>query len=50
MRPVTTQDFLLAAHRAEIDTLQHLQLNCDLVIRASELIHELQRERGLSNT
>ncbi|TNC84550.1 MAG: hypothetical protein CSH37_10600 [Thalassolituus sp.] len=46
----TSEDFLLAAKHAEIAALQQLQINCTLVTRVTELIHELQRERGLSNT
>lgn len=50
-QPLTTsEDFLLAAKHAEISALQQLQINCTLVTRVTELIHELQRERGLSNT
>ena len=45
----TSEDFLLAAKHAEIAALQQLQVNCRLVGRVTELIHELQRERGLSN-
>lgn len=46
----TTKDFLLAAKRSEIDTLRQLMISCDLVDKVTDLIHELQRERGLSNT
>ena len=46
---LTTEDFLLAAKRSEISTLRQLMISCDLVTRATELIHELQRERGQSN-
>ncbi len=46
----STEDFLYAARRAEIASLKQLEVSCDLVIRATELIHELQRERGLSNS
>lgn len=45
----TSEDFLLAAKHAEIAALQQLQVNCRLVGRVTELIHEVQRERGLSN-
>lgn len=46
----TPEDLLLAAKRAGISDLQQLQRNSELVIRVSRLIHELQRERGISNT
>ncbi len=46
---LTTEDFLLAAKRSEISTLRQLMISCDLVTRVTELIHELQRERGQSN-
>ena len=46
----TTEDFLLAAKRAEISSLHQLLVSCGLVTKVTELIHELQRERGLSNT
>lgn len=42
-------DFLLAAKRAEIASLNQLVTSCELVTRVNDLIHELQRERGLSN-
>ncbi|MEC8444065.1 MAG: nitrate- and nitrite sensing domain-containing protein [Pseudomonadota bacterium] len=47
---LTSEDFLLAAKSAEIHTLQQLLISCDLVTKVTQLIHELQRERGLSNT
>ena len=46
---LTTEDFLLAAKRSEIAALQQLLISCDLVTKVTELIHQLQRERGLSN-
>lgn len=46
----STEDFLLAAKQSEINALEHLMINCDLVIQISNLIHELQKERGLSNS
>lgn len=46
----TTQDFLLSAKRSEIAALKQLLISCGLVTKVTELIHELQRERGLSNT
>lgn len=45
----TTETFFLAAKRAEIASLRQLMASCELVDRVSNLIHELQRERGLSN-
>ncbi|WP_430462697.1 nitrate- and nitrite sensing domain-containing protein [Thalassolituus sp. LLYu03] len=47
---LTTEDFLLAAKQSEISALKQLLINCDLVTKVTELIHELQRERGLSNS
>ncbi len=44
-----TAQFLLAAKRAEITSLNQLVASCELVTRVNDLIHELQRERGLSN-
>ncbi len=41
--------FLLAAKRCEMADLQQLTQTSDLVRRTAALIHELQRERGLSN-
>lgn len=41
--------FLLAAKRGEIAELQQLTLTAALVDASARLIHELQRERGLSN-
>jgi len=46
----TTEDFLLSAKRAEIAALKQLLISSSLVTKVTELIHELQRERGLSNT
>lgn len=46
---LTTEDFLLAAKNSEISTLRQLMISCDLVTRVTDLIHELQRERGQSN-
>lgn len=45
----TAQDFLLAAKRCEIHSLEQLSLTCELVKDVSSLIHVLQRERGASN-
>ena len=44
-----TAQFLLAAKQAEIKALQQLSANCLLVASISELVHQLQRERGISN-
>ncbi len=41
--------FLTAARRCEIDDLQHLAQTAELVRVCARLIHELQRERGVSN-
>lgn len=41
--------FLLAAKQAEIKALQQLSTSCLLVTGISELVHQLQRERGISN-
>lgn len=41
--------FLTAARRCEIDDLQHLAQTAALVRVCARLIHELQRERGVSN-
>lgn len=43
------ESFLLAAKRSEINALHHLMLSSKLVIVVSNIIHELQKERGLSN-
>ncbi|TDO98849.1 nitrate regulatory protein [Marinomonas balearica] len=48
--PLTTENFLLAAKQSEINALKRLMLSSKLVIRVTELIHELQKERGLSNS
>ncbi|ADZ92102.1 nitrate regulatory protein [Marinomonas mediterranea] len=45
-----TENFLLAAKQSEINALKRLMLSSKLVIRVTELIHELQKERGLSNS
>jgi hypothetical protein len=45
----STAQFLLAAKQAEIKALQQLSANCLLVTSVSELVHQLQRERGISN-
>lgn len=50
MAPARTPEyFLLAARRAEIAALQHLAASCRLVTDACALVHQLQRERGISN-
>lgn len=45
----TTKRFLLAAKHAEMKALQHLSSNCQVVTSISELIHQFQKERGISN-
>lgn len=45
----TGLDFLLAAKRCEIDSLQRLALTATLVEVTARLVHALQRERGLTN-
>ncbi|KXI27268.1 nitrate regulatory protein [Paraglaciecola hydrolytica] len=45
----TTKRFLLAAKHAEISALQHLASNCQVVSSICELIHQFQKERGISN-
>ena len=44
-----TEQFLLAAKHAEIHTLEQLAASCEVVMAVSALIHQLQRERGISN-
>ncbi|MDF1763722.1 MAG: nitrate- and nitrite sensing domain-containing protein [Oleibacter sp.] len=46
----STEDFLIATKHCELHALQQLLINCGLVTKVTELIHEVQRERGLSNT
>lgn len=41
--------FLLAARRCEIHSLEQLALTCELVSGIGQLVHMLQRERGVSN-
>ncbi len=41
--------FLIAARRCEIHGLEQLALTCELVSGIGQLIHMLQRERGVSN-
>lgn len=41
--------FMLAARRAELDELQGLVSTCGLVTCISQLVHDLQKERGYSN-
>ncbi|NCT98806.1 MAG: ANTAR domain-containing protein [Comamonadaceae bacterium] len=45
----TGLDFLLAAKRCEIDGLQRLAFTATLVDVSARLVHQLQRERGLTN-
>jgi AmiR/NasT family two-component response regulator len=40
--------FLIAARRCEIHGLEHLALTCELVSGIGQLVHMLQRERGVS--
>ena len=50
--PIHSEDaekFLLAAKRSEIQTLERLTGSCELVTTVSDLVHQLQRERGISN-
>lgn len=48
--PAPTSDaFILAAKQCEIGILEELTETCDVVTAISELVHELQRERALSN-
>lgn len=44
-----TEAFFLASKRSEIASLRQLMSSCELVTGTSNLIHELQRERGLTN-
>ncbi len=44
-----TKRFLLAAKHAEIHALNQLASNCKLVTSVKDMIHQLQRERGISN-
>lgn len=48
-RPRATEQFLLAAKQSETTSLAELADTCEVVTGVSELIHQLQRERGLSN-
>lgn len=41
--------FMLAARRIELEGLEGLARTCELVMRISELVHGLQRERGYTN-
>ncbi|MBB5212867.1 nitrate- and nitrite sensing domain-containing protein [Microbulbifer hydrolyticus] len=43
------EKFLLAAKRSEIRALERLAESCELVTTVSDLVHQLQRERGISN-
>ncbi|MDX3773260.1 nitrate- and nitrite sensing domain-containing protein [Chromatiaceae bacterium AAb-1] len=44
-----TERFLLAAKQAETEALRQLTASCRVVAAISALIHQLQRERGISN-
>lgn len=41
--------FMLAARRCELQGLESLSVTCELVTRISQLVHQLQKERGYSN-
>ncbi len=41
--------FYIEAKKAEIESLQHLADNCSLVNALKESIHQMQKERGMSN-
>lgn len=45
----STLAFLVAARRCEIHDLEQLARSCELVQAVSELVHDLQGERGASN-
>ncbi|MFP8966005.1 nitrate- and nitrite sensing domain-containing protein [Pokkaliibacter sp. CJK22405] len=44
-----TVRFILMAKQAEIESLHQLATTCEMVSAISDLIHQLQRERGASN-
>lgn len=44
-----TKRFLLSAKYQEIQALHHLSSNCRTVKAVKDMIHQLQRERGVSN-
>ncbi|MGQ8367069.1 nitrate- and nitrite sensing domain-containing protein [Glaciecola sp. 1036] len=44
-----TKRFLLSAKHQEIQALHHLSLNCKTVKAVKDIIHQLQKERGISN-
>lgn len=48
-RTNTTETFFLASKYSEISSLKQLMTNAELVIQLSNLVHELQKERGKSN-
>jgi hypothetical protein len=48
-RKDTPEFFILAAKQCEIDNLKELKTSCQLVVSISDLVHGLQRERGMSN-
>jgi hypothetical protein len=48
-RKDTPEFFILAAKQCEIDNLKELKTSCQLVVLVSDLVHALQRERGMSN-
>jgi hypothetical protein len=48
-RKATPEFFILAAKQCEIGNLKELQTSCQLVVLVSDLVHALQRERGMTN-
>lgn len=44
-----TEQFLIAAKRAEKQSLETLFKTCEVVMAVGDLVHQIQRERGLSN-
>lgn len=44
-----TKRFFIAAKLAQLETLEKLESNCELVASVCDFIHQLQRERGVSN-
>ena len=45
----STKRFLLAAKHAELNSLHSLSSNCKIVMAATQMIHQLQKERGTTN-
>jgi hypothetical protein len=44
-----TKQFLLAAKSQEIDALKQLQSSCATLIKLGDFVHQLQKERAMSN-